>query len=115
MVSPSTAHQTLQDPLLNTVYLDVRMPSEFQNGHAPGAINVPVTLGGGVPVDSFVADVMSKLAALPPQNLIVGCKSGKRSTLAINLLSQDNSFKGRMDELDGGFDNWVTSGLPVSM
>lgn len=95
-----------------TIYLDVRMPSEYQNGHPPNAVNVPVSLGGGKIVDSFVEDV--KNATPSDANLIVGCKSGKRSSMAIDILSKDGAFEGRLTELEGGFDGWSSnSQLPV--
>ena len=53
-------------------YLDVRTPQEYEGGHCPGAVNVPVMVsagGGMAPNPDFLAQVQvrppSGLRALP--------------------------------------------------
>jgi rhodanese-related sulfurtransferase len=72
------------------VYLDVRSVPEFEAGHAPGAINIPImhfTPGTGMsPNQEFTAVVE---AALPKDaKLVIGCKSGGRSARACDVMSQ---------------------------
>lgn len=57
------------------VILDVRSPQEFKNGHAKGAVNIPV-------------DVLpSKLSGLDKNKpVITCCASGMRSASAANIL-----------------------------
>ena len=40
-IDPKQTYDTLQkDP--NAIYLDVRTSAEFESGHVPGAVNIPV-------------------------------------------------------------------------
>lgn len=108
LISPSSANDQLKSES-PPLYLDVRTPSEFADGHVPGAVNVPVMLSG-VSNPEFLDSVRSTIQ--PDTSLIVGCKSGKRSTMAINILKEDGFSN--MQEVDGGFDAWLTdSNLPV--
>lgn len=97
------------------MYIDVRMPSEYAAGHVPNALNVPVTLGGGVVVPTFVQDIQGAVAgASDTSTLMIGCKSGKRSTMAINILKNEG-FE-QLVELEGGFDAWIShSDLSVEL
>lgn len=110
-ISPKVAFERLSsgEPPL---YLDVRTASEFAAGHVPNAVNVPVMAEGGVAVQSFVEDAQA--AIKDASSVIVGCKSGKRSTRAIDML-KSAGVEGP-EELDGGFDSWLSSpDLPVEM
>ncbi|MGM9987192.1 MAG: rhodanese-like domain-containing protein [Bacillaceae bacterium] len=61
--------------------LDVRTREEFQSGHIPGAINIPVEI---------LEDHVNKLDK--KQAYFVICRSGNRSKTASQLLV-DNDFK----------------------
>lgn len=72
------------------IYLDVRSVPEFEAGHAPRAINIPIAhftpQAGMSPNSDFTAVVE---AALPKDaKLVVGCKSGGRSARACEIMSQ---------------------------
>lgn len=109
-LTPQEAHKKLQETG-SAVYLDVRMPAEFADGHVPAAVNVPVTAGQMVPIPTFVADVANSVPGGIP--LVVGCKSGRRSELAVRLLGEAG-FEPELFELDGGLDAWLKcSDLPV--
>ena len=54
--------------------LDVRTPEEFQSGHIPESINIPL-------------DTLEH-AALPQGPLFVYCRSGVRSRTAYHILKQ---------------------------
>ena len=88
-VNAQEAYDLMQsDP--EYVYLDVRSVPEFEAGHAPGAINIPImhfTPGAGMsPNQDFTAVVD---VALPKDaKLVVGCKSGGRSARACDVMSQ---------------------------
>lgn len=83
--------ELLRDPLLKRVsrieaeqrvaagaqWLDVRYPSEYQNGRLPGAVNVPLN------EIRNVIDVLDR-----EREYIVYCQSGRRSSAAAFLLSQ---------------------------
>jgi rhodanese-related sulfurtransferase len=107
------------------VYLDVRSEPEFERGHAPNAINVPVTfLFPGAPAQAnpdFVA-VVSKVLR-PDQEILVGCQVGGRSQKACEILAQAGYTN--LANIQGGFGGmrdragnvvakgWLDSGLPV--
>jgi len=119
-ITPQEAKAILEEDK-NAVYLDVRSIPEFTQGHAVGAINIPLmhynpAAGGMVPNPEFpkVAE-----AVLPKgKKLVVGCKMGGRSQRACEILSRigyTNLFN-----IDGGFGGnehqkgWQDCGLPVS-
>lgn len=67
------------------ILLDVREPSEFAMLRMPGAINVP----RGVLEQSCVWDydeTVPELAAGREQEIVVICRSGKRSVLAADMM-----------------------------
>ncbi len=76
-----------KDP--NKVILDVRDPAEYQSGHIPGAINLPLN------------ELRGRLTELPKDKEIwVYCRVGQRSYYANRVLSQ-KGFKAR--NLPGGY------------
>lgn len=110
-VSVDEAHELLST---GATYLDVRTKEEFQNGHAKGAINVPILVaqsGGMVPNAEFTEQVAQ---ALPDKDetIVLGCKSGRRSEMAWHVL--DRQDYSSMSNIAGGFDKWLASGLPTA-
>lgn len=83
------------------VIIDVREPNEWAAGLIPGAHPVPrgvleSQVDGRLPLDATV---------------VLYCAGGGRSALAARSL-QEMGFSG-IENLDGGFDAWARSGLPV--
>jgi rhodanese-related sulfurtransferase len=72
------------------IYLDVRSVPEFEAGHPPRAINIPImhfAPGAGMsPNQDFTAVVDGSLPK--DAKLVIGCKSGGRSARACELMSQ---------------------------
>ncbi len=82
--------------------LDVRRPSEYAEGHVPGAVNIPR------------GDLEDRLAELGPdrdREIVVYCKSGMRAAMAERELV-DAGFTNVLD-LDGHMQGWEEAGLPV--
>jgi rhodanese-related sulfurtransferase len=82
-----------------TVLLDVREQDEWDAGHAPGAVHIPL------------GELPDRVGELPGDaQLMVVCHSGGRSARATAWLSQ-----GGYDavNLDGGMVDWARAGLPV--
>jgi rhodanese-related sulfurtransferase len=122
---PPQAYEILQaNP--DAVYLDVRTEEEFAQGHAAGAINIPVVFlkpgAAPEPNDSFLA-VAEKV--LPPdKKLVVGCMAGGRSQRACEILEQAGYSD--LTNIRGGFGGardatgavvvagWREAGLPVT-
>ncbi|MGW2741886.1 rhodanese-like domain-containing protein [Streptomyces sp. NPDC001450] len=85
----------------DALLLDVREPHEWQAGHAPGAVHLPLTAltaGAGLP------------AAAQARPVVVICPSGSRSQRAAELVHARG-----VEAVDviGGMRDWAVSGLPV--
>lgn len=85
-----------------TVILDVRTPEEFAAGHLQGAINVPHDQ-----IDTRAADLLKS----KDKEVIVYCRSGRRTALAIDSLSKLGFT--RLRHLDGDMNKWQQNKLPV--
>jgi rhodanese-related sulfurtransferase len=85
----------------DAVLLDVREPDEWQAGHAPGAVHVPL------------ADVPSRLGDLPEVagQLPVVCRSGGRSGRAVEWLAQQGF---EVANVDGGMRAWDGAGKAMT-
>jgi phage shock protein E len=78
--------ELLENPA--TTVVDVREPSEFASGHFQGSMNIPL---GIIPL---------RLEEFKAMNgpIVVYCRSGNRSGMAMNLLKQ----AGMSDVYNGG-------------
>ena len=121
---PLEAHDTLtKNP--GAIYLDVRTEGEFAQGHAAGALNLPVVFmkGGGMQLNDDFEAVVEKVI---PKNtkLIVGCQAGGRSQRACEILEGAGytdvtnvvgGFGGQRDQSGAVVvKGWRDEGLPVS-
>ena len=76
------------------ILLDVRTPEEYAEGHIPGAINLPnESIGGEMPPE--LPD--------PAQEILVYCRSGRRSKEAAQKLA-DMGYTGILEF--GGIITW---------
>ena len=83
------------------VVIDVREPDEFAKGKIPGAYTIPrgvleMQVDGRLPLDTTV---------------VLYCGAGARSALACKSLAEMGYDK--VENLEGGWQSWVGSGLPV--
>jgi rhodanese-related sulfurtransferase len=84
-VTPQEAAALLAD---GYVYVDVRSEPEFEAGHVPGALNVPISHqgpGGLTPNPEFLSVIQQAFAT--SERLVVGCKAGGRSKRAVEQLA----------------------------
>ena len=81
--------------------LDVRSADEFAAGHVPGAVLIPH--------DELAARLAELDKARP---VLVYCRSGRRSTIAEDLLAAEG-FQVR--QIDGSWLRWQEEKLPVQM
>lgn len=96
MFPPSVPSIRATDVKDDAVVLDVREPDEWEAGHIPGALHIPL------------ADVPTHLDALPEGGeLVVVCRSGGRSARATNWLNQ-NGYEAI--NLEGGMGAWAAAG-----
>lgn len=105
------------------VYLDVRSEPEFELGHAPGALNVPLLHHGpaGLTANPEFQAVMEAAFARDAK-LLVACKTGGRSLRAATLLEQAGftnvremrpGWEGGKDAFGRPEPGWSKKGLPV--
>jgi len=107
-------------------YVDVRTPEEFEAGHPPGAVNVPVALaapGGMAPNPDFGRVMVAAFAKDAP--LLLGCKAGGRSMRAAgeliaagftNLLELRPGWDGARDPFGQITEpGWSRSAMPVEV
>jgi rhodanese-related sulfurtransferase len=87
----------------NAVLLDVREPKEYEGGHLPNAVHIPL---------SELAARGSELAKLTSRPVIAYCDRGQRSRAAGAALAK----LGFTDiyQLAGGLRAWKDAGLPIA-
>ena len=81
--------------------LDVRPEDEFQQGHLPGALNIPL------------AQLERRLTELPPDREIVAYCRGPWCVLSFEAVValRQRGFQAR--RLEDGFPEWKVAGLPI--
>jgi len=98
-VSVSEAWDLIQENP-EMVILDVRTPSEYEDAHIEGAINIPV---------EEIADRLNELSA--NDVILVYCRTGNRSGTAVGIM-EENGFS-KIYHMHEGISAWISEGLPV--
>ena len=88
-------------PRLSSVaVIDVRGAAEWQTGHLPGAIHIPL------------GQLVDRTGELPSgRPLVVQCQSGNRSSIGASLLERLGFSN--VTNLAGGITGWAAAGLPI--
>ncbi|MGB1110342.1 MAG: rhodanese-like domain-containing protein [Gammaproteobacteria bacterium] len=86
--------------------IDVRDPAEYQAGHIPGALSVPLN-------SLSAATLIAEAGTIDPRKdtVLLSCQSGIRAQQAAEKLV-DMGYQ-QVAVLDGGLDQWMKSRLPV--
>lgn len=82
--------------------LDVRTKEEWDEGHLKGAKLVTVTEEGFLEKAKAVLD--------PKKPVVVYCRSGKRSAMAVEQLRAAGFI---VNDMEGGITAWTAAGKPV--
>lgn len=85
------------------VVLDVRTPDEYAAGHVPGALNIPHT---------ELAARIGELADAKARDIVVYCRTGKRSAQALEVL-RGAGFT-RLLHMQGDYVRWSEERRPVT-
>ena len=83
-------------------FVDVRLPAEHANGHAPQTLNLPL---------SELVNELEKLDPRKPTYLI--CQSGYRSSLGTSLL--ENAGFNEIYNVKGGTTAWIDAGFETEV
>jgi rhodanese-related sulfurtransferase len=84
----------------DTYLIDVREEDEWQAGHAPDAVHLPMT------------QVPERLAEIPAEgNVVIVCRSGHRSAEVVRYLMGQGY--GNVRNLADGMFGWVAAGRPL--
>lgn len=81
--------------------LDVRPGDEFEAGHVPGALNIPL------------AELERRLAELPPDREVVAYCRGPYCVLSFEAVAALRARGFRARRLEEGYPEWRAAGLPV--
>ena len=84
------------DPTL----IDVRSPAEFESGHIPGAVNVPL--------DELTSSLDEIREVLHDHDVVLVCRSGRRAGQAQEALHEVGLGHSRV--LSGGIVDWEATG-----
>lgn len=84
------------------IIVDVREDSEWQAGHIPGAIHIPL---------GDLSQRLPELKSLQHGSIITQCRSGKRSAQAQAALKSAGFTD--VYNLEGGLQAWQAQGLPT--
>ena len=86
------------------VLLDVREPSEYEQGHIRGSVNIPRGL---------LEFKIGSIPALEPRDtkVVIYCKTSGRSALAAASLMAMGYMN--VTSIAGGIDDWVASGKSI--
>ena len=99
LVDRSTLWRMAQDG--EVTVLDVRPPAEYDAGHIPGAVSIPLD------------DLERRLSDVPREQLVVAYCRGPYCVLAVQAveLLRNQGFTAR--RLEDGFPEWREEGLPI--
>ena len=105
--TPFVDAPSLQEQLTNggiPRLVDVRTPAEFEAGHIPGAVNVPL--------DVLKGRLDDLCQVLTGQDVVLVCRSGQRAGQAQEALQQAGLTGPQV--LVGGIADWTAAGGPVN-
>lgn len=101
-LEPIPAEELLQRVRADLVtVLDVRPFHEYQAGHLPGAINIPL------------AELEGRLSTLDPAQEVVAYCRGPHCILAFDAVAKLRGHGLQARRLDGGLPEWRLEGLPL--
>jgi rhodanese-related sulfurtransferase len=90
----------------DVVFIDVRRPDEYAEGHIKDALFMPVD-----PSEGF----MQRVDELPEgKKLLFICAVGVRSGLACEMAAAMGVDQGRLYNIEDGTPTWVEKGYPTS-
>jgi rhodanese-related sulfurtransferase len=102
LVEPQVLAARLDSADPQLLVLDVRSAAEFDAGHIPGAVNIPYDV---------IGDHINELGPAGERDIVVYCRSGRRSAIALETLK--TAGLSRLFHLDGDYLRWSEESRPV--
>jgi len=102
LIAPDQLVQQMEKKDKDLVLLDVRTPEEFAAGHIPGAINIP---------HDQLPNRLAEIAGAKNKNVVVYCRTGRRSAIAQETLTTQGFTSVR--HLEGDMVKWQEDKRPV--
>jgi phage shock protein E len=102
LIEPQALAERVASADSGLLVLDVRTAAEFDEGHIPGAVNIPY--------DSLAART-KELGPAGEHDVVVYCRSGRRSAIALTTL-KDAGFS-RLFHLEGDWLRWSEEHRPL--
>ena len=99
-ISPQQAAESVDNN--NAVIIDVRTQEEWDAGHIPGAIHIPL---------NEVKERLDEFKSYDGQPIVIQCRSGRRSAVAGQILLAAGYSE--VSNLTGGILAWKKENLPV--
>jgi rhodanese-related sulfurtransferase len=101
-IAPDQLVQQMEKKDANLLLLDVRTPEEFAAGHIPGAVNIP---------HDQLPNRLAELAGAKNKEVVVYCRSGRRSAIAQETLSKQGFTS--VKHLEGDMLKWQEDKRPT--
>jgi len=102
LVSQADLLSRLENEDPDVVVLDVRTPAEFAAGHVPGARNIS---------HDQLPSRLAELAPLRDKQVVLYCRSGRRTLLAAEVLH--SAGLRRLAHLEGDYLAWEAEKRPI--
>jgi rhodanese-related sulfurtransferase len=84
------------------ILVDVREVDEYEEGHLPGAVNIPLS------------QFTDRYTEIPQDKaVLLVCKLGGRSMQAAQFMATQDKGYPELVNLDGGTMDWIAAGNPV--
>jgi hydroxyacylglutathione hydrolase len=102
-ITVNELHELISEPTPLQI-VDVRRPPEYESGHVPQALTVPLL---------SLQQNLSNLPLDPTKPTAVICAGGYRSSAATSILQQ-HGFSNLLN-VAGGTSAWIAAGFPVEV
>jgi rhodanese-related sulfurtransferase len=97
-IDPSSVNELINDKY--TVLIDVRTADEYNSGHLSDAVNIPLS--------RLQKSIRENEEITPDDEIIVYCRSGRRSMNAYHILNELGYLN--VKSMEGGIIKWASLG-----
>ena len=94
-IEPQALSERMESGDTELLVLDVRSTAEFDEGHIPGAINIP---------HDVLGERIAEIGPVGERDVVVYCRSGRRATIALETLK--GAGFSRLFHLEGDYLRW---------